>query len=459
MFAGGVSYAGITRYMESVKLDNVHIQQGQLERMLLLAVLLTKEIKSNATVASAILDADTRTIDMSNASMSPKEEGKRDLVDELVKYTAHSLFQGNFPYFRSIGTYLLTGNFNRVDFLEDLKFFRNEHEAKKRPEKQRAPEELLIDQYWKLTDKEFTDAVVTVLDKVEVGSYLLLKYAQLYVYFIHFLEKVILPGQYEEGLLAKFKKGIDIVIESIDASEEFITVPFDFLSDNDKVKRLNMYIKQQMSNKRNQDFDRIARELEYMLKTEPKQFVSKLYQYQNKLYFPLFKYFDAVTFVEDLFALDNEVLMDVRNAIVNRYQATNIGDFLEGDRDPLKTILEHIEIKNQATPASSLSRVLRERFADHFEEVESKRNWVKNRSERSYDRIKDLTLCQFILVVGRSCNSKVYLKQDEYFWVSLSLNLEIIEEIDKCIFSKLLETGNRFELFEQRKLKMEKLFK
>ncbi|WP_206669894.1 hypothetical protein [Paenibacillus luteus] len=355
-------------YKHGAKMSEVLSQQGLLERMLLVVVLLTKEIKSNATIASIIMENESMTIDRLNASMRPIAEGKRNLVGELVKYTAHSLFQGEFPYFRSIGIFLLTGNFNDAEFLDDLKFFRREHETNLSNE-QPAPEKLLMDQYWKLSDQEFNASIFIVLQNVEAGRYKLMEYLHIYDYIIHFKKNGLLNEKYEEGLLAKFKKGIDIAIKLVETTGD--NNPLDLINSRFRSSELFSYIKEQWENKQNQEYEQLASEMSALLKINPKQFVMKLYEYRSKLDFPLFQYIEADAFVDDLFALDNGMLMEVRNAIINRYEASNIGDYLQGDRVPLNNILKNIEFMNENTPASSLSGYLRkELYKDLLKIVE-----------------------------------------------------------------------------------------
>ncbi|WP_342478977.1 P-loop NTPase fold protein [Paenibacillus sp. FSL H7-0350] len=343
----------------------------ELDQFLLLTIILSKEIKFNSGIYSAIEKTKTQKVDRSDSLLRPKIEETALLYDVLEKYTGHTMLRGSINYLHSIGNYLLTGNLIMTELKEDIDSFQNKQESLS-PIINIDPETQLFDRYWELDDNEFSSAIDNVMKKVESKKYLLMDYLRISNHFAFFRKENLLnfPEENDKKLIDTFKEAIDFAIESIDATKSYSSVLSGFDPTDSETSQLKKYVENKLKEKREQDYQSKANELTQLLLQQPDLFVKKLYKY-NQENLPIFMYIDPTQFVNNLFKLNNRNLTEVRNVIVNRYQSFNAYSYtlevktLIDIRDYLLEILG----RNNDTSIVLLSTRLLKQFSDDLNGV------------------------------------------------------------------------------------------
>lgn len=223
-----------------------------------------------------------------------------------------------------------------------------------------------------LDDDDFTAAAERVLDKAAAGEYKLFKCAHIYSLFLSFIDNGLLPANMERRLDAACLEGAEKAIAALDMSENYSLTPIKMLSELPKYQQFVRFVEQRMEKKQNEDKRRDANELFQLLADDVDAFVKRLYQLNNNALVPLFKYVDVLRFVETVLSLPNDQLVTVREAVANRYQAVNIGQFLHEERDQLRRINEAIDAEVLRRPPHRLSTYLLAQFARELEQIVAK---------------------------------------------------------------------------------------
>ncbi len=222
-------------------------------------------------------------------------------------------FKSEYRFFKFIEIYIRTRIFNMKVFKDDMETIINTVDTDKLP----AYKRLLTEEYWKITDDQFSGVVGQVLDDVKNGKLRLIDITKLFAYFSYFSKKGLIEHDIKT-IKSVFLNGMNIASLSSDycknVSEELaemIAIKDD--SDIDEILKhfesLNIKLKDKMYKEKAEEvFKNIPMKME------------KFYEKFDKecMDIPIFKYYDVYQLFQRISCATNEDIVTIKEKMINR---------------------------------------------------------------------------------------------------------------------------------------------
>lgn len=298
-----------------------------------------------------------------------KQDGEQQ--KSYIEHYLDRYYNGRTNNYLSLAVYdyMLNGFFDVDTFNEELTLIEN---------KQSDPGITKVDKllrgYWELSDNEFKETSSDVLEKVRKGEIeYLSQYITLFQHFLVFNKEGLIPQNPEE-LRGIFENGLELAREQDRLKYQdslghlpFINEPNDeeYLYIKNVVLNSNEYLKEKEDQKKIQVlFDLLTEDFD--------SFIEAISSHKAGEFtlLPVFKYFQVNELYDKIVDLQNKGIVELRNAILRRYDTTNIKDYLSDDYENLLKLKAKIDnMVNNAEDKNALSIMLYRYLNKSIEEV------------------------------------------------------------------------------------------
>ncbi len=213
------------------------------------------------------------------------------------------------------------------------------------------PEEVIIrnvlSRYWTMSDQEFEEATHHILNRIKQGKIdNISSYIRLFLSYLSFVENNLLNIKHND-LIQIFKKGMELAYSSkilkhdtIDDSL-FCHVEPKYLKDPD-YQEINEF-GQHIIDKNNDDILRVkCIECFDLFESNQSEFIQRITS--NELNSsPCFKYIDPSDIFGKIIRLNNNDLIDFRNALSRRYKLRGIHDRHKEEKETFLVVKDNLE--------------------------------------------------------------------------------------------------------------------
>lgn len=226
-------------------------------------------------------------------------------------------FKSDYRFFKFIEYYVRTRIFDMKLFKEELEAVNASPKTKKVP----SYKKILVEEYWKLPDEQFTKIVEETLEEVQKGEIELIDVVKLFEYFVYFsksglirndvptLKTVFLNGMNLSSLHSKYCPNVDEELGKVIIRDEEkylnedltdVMVRFDELN--------NQLLEKEYREKADEIFKCIPMKME--------QFYERFDKECNNI--PILKYYDPFQVFQRISCASNEDIVAIKEKIVKR---------------------------------------------------------------------------------------------------------------------------------------------
>ena len=259
-------------------------------------------------------------------------------------------FKAEYRFFKFVEYYVRTRIFDMKLFKENMETIRNTVDTESLPSYKR----LLTEEYWKISDDEFSKIIEEILEDVKSGNIELIDIVKIYAYFSYFsrkglidydiktLKSVFFNGMNLSSLKSKYCKNVEeelskIAIEQFEEDMEEIIKHFHVLN--------------------NQLLDKMYKEkAEVIFKCIPMKMEEFYEKFDREcMDIPIFKYYDVYQMFQRISCASNEDIVLIKEKLLNRAEKYTkqiepemknikqlkqvIDDYLKGKGQSIKNVM------------------------------------------------------------------------------------------------------------------------
>ena len=241
-------------------------------------------------------------------------------------------FKAEYRFFKFIEIYVRTRIFDMKVFKEDMEAIINTVDTDKLPGYKR----LLTEEYWKISDDQFSGVVTEVLDDVKNGRLELINVVKLFAYFAHFVRKglidydmrtiksVFLNGMNVSSLTSSYCPNVEEELASL-AIEE------DRSEDMEEILQHFNNINAQLEDKM---YKEKAEEIFKYIPMKMEQFYDRFDK--ECMQVPIFRYYDVFQMFQRISCASNEDIVTIKEKLLDR--AKRYGEKLLDELPNLKKL-------------------------------------------------------------------------------------------------------------------------
>ena len=223
-------------------------------------------------------------------------------------------FKAEYRFFKFIEIYVRTRIFDMKVFKEDMEAIINTVDTDKLPGYKR----LLTEEYWKISDDQFSGVVTEVLDDVKNGRLELINVVKLFAYFAHFVRKglidydmrtiksVFLNGMNVSSLTSSYCSNVEEELASL-AIEE------DRSEDMEEILQHFNNINAQLEDKM---YKEKAEEIFKYIPMKMEQFYDRFDK--ECMQVPIFRYYDVFQMFQRISCASNEDIVTIKEKLLDR---------------------------------------------------------------------------------------------------------------------------------------------
>ena len=224
-------------------------------------------------------------------------------------------FKSEYRFFKFIEYYVRTRIFDMKLFKENMETIRNTVDTENLP----AYKRLLTEEYWKISDDQFSGVIKEIMEDVKEGKLTLIDTVKLFAYFSYFSRKGLI--EYDlKTLKSVFFNGMNIAslnskyCENVD--EELGKIAIEEVAEDmeDILKHFNM-LNDQLHDKM---FKEKAEEVMKCIPMKMEQFYEK---FDKKcMDVPIFKYYDPFQLFQRISCASNEDIVLIKEKLIDRVE-------------------------------------------------------------------------------------------------------------------------------------------
>ena len=259
-------------------------------------------------------------------------------------------FKSEYRFFKFIEYYVRTRIFDMKLFKENMETIRNTVDTENLP----AYKRLLTEEYWKISDDQFSGVIKEIMEDVKEGKLTLIDTVKLFAYFSYFSRKGLI--EYDlKTLKSVFFNGMNIAslnskyCENVD--EELGKIAIEEVAEDmeDILKHFNM-LNDQLHDKM---FKEKAEEVMKCIPMKMEQFYEK---FDKKcMDVPIFKYYDPFQLFQRISCASNEDIVLIKEKLIDRVEKNSkkiepemknikqlkqiIDDYLKGKDPSIKIVM------------------------------------------------------------------------------------------------------------------------
>ena len=271
-------------------------------------------------------------------------------------------FKAEYRFFKFIELYVRTRIFDMKVFKQDMENIINTVDTDKLPGYKR----LLTEEYWKISDDQFSGVVSEVLEDVKNGRIELINVVKLFAYFAHFVRKglidydmrtiksVFLNGMNVSSLTSSYCSNVEEELASLaieeDKSDDMEEILQYFDTINEKLRE-KMY-----REKADEVFKYIPMRMEQFYDIFDKECME----------IPIFRYYDVFQMFQRISCASNEDIVTIKEKLLDR--AKRYGDKLTEELPNLKKLKQVMDDYIDGK-SPTIKLVILQDFADELSNV------------------------------------------------------------------------------------------
>ena len=241
-------------------------------------------------------------------------------------------FKAEYRFFKFIELYVRTRIFDMKVFKQDMEAIINTVDTDKLPGYKR----LLTEEYWKISDDQFSDIITEILDDVKYGRIELINVVKMFAYFAHFVRKglisydmrtikgIFLNGMNVSSLTSSYCPNMEEELSSLaieeDNSEDMKEILKHF-------NNINAQLKEKMYKEK-------ADEIFKYIPMKMEQFYDKFDK--ECMQVPIFRYYDVFQMFQRISCASNEDIVTIKEKLLDR--AKRYGEYLQDELPNLKKL-------------------------------------------------------------------------------------------------------------------------
>ena len=241
-------------------------------------------------------------------------------------------FKAEYRFFKFIELYVRTRIFDMKVFKRDMEAIINTVDTDKLPGYKR----LLTEEYWKISDDQFSGVVTEVLDDVKNGRIELINVVKLFAYFAHFVRKslidydmrtiksVFLNGMNISSLTSSYCPNVEEELASLAIEEDKSEDMEEILS---HFNNINAQLEDKMYKEK-------AEEIFKYIPMKMEQFYDKFDK--ECMQVPIFRYYDVFQMFQRISCASNEDIVTIKEKLMDR--AKRFGEKLQDELPNLKKL-------------------------------------------------------------------------------------------------------------------------
>jgi len=260
-------------------------------------------------------------------------------------------FKAEYRFFKFIEIYVRTRIFDMRTFKEDMEIVINTVDTDKLP----AYKRLLTEEYWKISDDQFSGIIEEILEDVKNGSIELINIVKIFAYFSYFIKNelinynlktiksVFLNGMNISSLTSKYCDNVE---------EELSTIALE----TEQSEHMNEIL---------EHFDELNEKLREKMYMEKAENIFKCIPMKMELFYdkfdrecmgiPIFKYYDVFQMFQRISCASNEDIVTIKEKLIDRAkrfgnklndESFNLGklkrvmdDYLDGKQPTIKLVM------------------------------------------------------------------------------------------------------------------------
>lgn len=241
-------------------------------------------------------------------------------------------FKAEYRFFKFIELYVRTRIFDMKVFKQDMEAIINTVDTDKLPGYKR----LLTEEYWKISDDQFSDIITEVLDDVKYGRIELINVVKMFAYFAHFVRKglidydmrtiksIFLNGMNVSSLTSSYCPNMEEELSSLAIEEDKSEDMADILK---HFNNINAQLKERMYKEK-------ADEIFKYIPMKMEQFYDKFDK--ECMQVPIFRYYDVFQMFQRISCASNEDIVTIKEKLLDR--AKRYGEYLQDELPNLKKL-------------------------------------------------------------------------------------------------------------------------
>ena len=241
-------------------------------------------------------------------------------------------FKAEYRFFKFIELYVRTRIFDMKVFKQDMEAIINTVDTDKLPGYKR----LLTEEYWKISDDQFSDIITEVLDDVKYGRIELINVVKMFAYFAHFVRKglisydmrtikgIFLNGMNVSSLTSSYCPNMEEELSSLAIEEDKSEDMADILK---HFNNINAQLKEKMYKEK-------AEEIFKYIPMKMEQFYDKFDK--ECMQVPIFRYYDVFQMFQRISCASNEDIVTIKEKLLDR--AKRYGEYLQDELPNLKKL-------------------------------------------------------------------------------------------------------------------------
>ena len=241
-------------------------------------------------------------------------------------------FKAEYRFFKFIELYVRTRIFDMKVFKQDMEAIINTVDTDKLPGYKR----LLTEEYWKISDDQFSGIITEVLDDVKYGRIELINVVKIFAYFAHFVRKglidydmrtiksIFLNGMNVSSLTSSYCPNMEEELSSLAIEEDKSEDMADILK---HFNNINAQLKEKMYKEK-------AEEIFKCIPMKMEQFYDKFDK--ECMQVPIFRYYDVFQMFQRISCASNEDIVTIKEKLLDR--AKRYGEYLQDELPNLKKL-------------------------------------------------------------------------------------------------------------------------
>ena len=301
------------KVFEMVNKNYPNVSNRVMQTMLIFTIAISFEIKAGKITKDKFIDIknndEYKAILVSSRVLMDNRQFYIKEFDNNYYYN----FKSEYRFFKFIEYYVRTRIFDMKIFKENMEVILNTAGLGKMP----AYKRLLTEEYWKISDDEFSDVINEIIDNIKKGEIELVDLVKLYAYFSYFsrkklilydiptLKSLFIMGMNTASIHSKYCEDVDKELSKI-AIEEVQEDMEDILN---RFYKLNEQLKDKMyKEKADEIFRCIPMKME------------KFYDRFDKecMNIPIFKYQEPRQMFQRISCASNEDIVIIKEKLINR---------------------------------------------------------------------------------------------------------------------------------------------
>ncbi len=323
------------KIFEITRQEYPDVQDVVLKSLLIFTIAVSFEIKAGKVTKDKLKDINSlEEYKMILVASKLMKDNKQFYIKEFDN-NYYFTFKTDYRFFKFVEHYVRTRIFDMRIFRQDMEAIAQEESRGHMPSYKR----LLLEDYWKIEDDEFSQVITETLEDVKAGKLQLIEYLKLYVILNFFVQKGLLDIDME-FLKLTFVNGMNMAAANskyCDNVESYLG-GVEIEKDDDNIAYIYEHFNNLNLQTKEKEYINISKEYFEMIPDKIER-LSEVFAEKN-LDVPVLKYYNMNTLFERIILLNNEDIVLLKDLFIARY--TKVYD-VENEERNLRLLKQTME--------------------------------------------------------------------------------------------------------------------